>query len=272
MPELTTRALEPGTWPDFARLVEANNGVWGGCWCMGFHPEGVGRHKTPEQNRAEKEARVCAGEAHAALVYDGDDCVGWCQFGVPDELPRIKARKAYMDGLEDLPDWRITCFYSGKGHRGQGVSATALAGALTEIARLGGGSSRATPRTSPTARCRGRSSTTGPWPCSSSRASPAPAGSARTAGSSAGTSRRSVGADGPLGAAVDGGPHGVLVLGGDDVDPDLGVAVVGQLEHLGAQAAADGVAAAQVLVDAGPHRSVYSRWSRVTPRRMNVGT
>jgi len=139
MAKLTTRALVPETWPDFARLVEANNGVWGGCWCMGFHPEGVGRHKTPEQNRAEKEARVCAGEAHAALVYDGDDCVGWCQFGVPDELPRIKARKAYMDGLEDLPDWRITCFYSGKGHRGQGVSATALAGALTEIARLGGG-------------------------------------------------------------------------------------------------------------------------------------
>lgn len=139
MPELTTRALEPRTWPDFARLVEANNGVWGGCWCMGFHPEGVGRHKTPEQNRAEKEARVRAGEAHAALVYDGDDCVGWCQFGVPDELPRIKARKAYMEGLQELPDWRITCFYSGKGHRGQGVSATALAGALEEIARLGGG-------------------------------------------------------------------------------------------------------------------------------------
>jgi len=28
----------PTTWPDFAALVEANNGVWGGCWCMGFHP------------------------------------------------------------------------------------------------------------------------------------------------------------------------------------------------------------------------------------------
>jgi GNAT superfamily N-acetyltransferase len=34
----TTRLLTPDTWDDFAALVEANNGVWGGCWCMGFHP------------------------------------------------------------------------------------------------------------------------------------------------------------------------------------------------------------------------------------------
>ena len=37
------RALGAATWPDFARLVERHNGVWGGCWCMGFHAEGVGR-------------------------------------------------------------------------------------------------------------------------------------------------------------------------------------------------------------------------------------
>ena len=42
-----TRPLSPETWDDFARLVEANNGVWGGCWCMGFHPEGVGKGHTP---------------------------------------------------------------------------------------------------------------------------------------------------------------------------------------------------------------------------------
>jgi hypothetical protein len=134
-----TRALDADTWPDFARLVEANNGVWGGCWCMGFHPEGVGKHKTPEQNRAEKEARVRAGDAHAALVFDDDDCVGWCQFGSPDELPRIKSKKAYLAELQDLPDWRITCFYVGKGSRRAGVAEAALAGALEEIARLGGG-------------------------------------------------------------------------------------------------------------------------------------
>jgi|SRR5215216_2785925 len=139
MPNYSTRPLDAGTWPDFARLVEAHNGVWGGCWCMAFHPEGIGRGKSPAQNRAEKEVRVRDGRAHAALVYDGASCVGWCQFGPPDELPRIKNRRVYLDALEDLPDWRITCFFADRGRRGRGVASAALAGALEEIARLGGG-------------------------------------------------------------------------------------------------------------------------------------
>jgi GNAT superfamily N-acetyltransferase len=106
---------------------------------MGFHEEGVGRHKTPDQNRSEKESRVRESRAHAALAYEGDTCVGWCQFGSPDELPRIKHRRAYLADLDALPDWPITCFFVDRQHRRQGVAAAALAGALDEIARLGGG-------------------------------------------------------------------------------------------------------------------------------------
>lgn len=136
------RPLNTDTWPDFARLVERHNGVWGGCWCMAFHAEGVGRDKTPARNRSEKEGRVRDGRAHAALVYDGadgTDCVGWCQFGPTAELPKIKHARAYRAGLDTLPDWRITCFFVDKAHRRDGVAGTALAGALREIARLGGG-------------------------------------------------------------------------------------------------------------------------------------
>ncbi|MEN3268170.1 MAG: hypothetical protein V7646_5064 [Pseudonocardia sp.] len=25
---------------------ERHNGVWGGCWCMAFHAEGVGTHRS----------------------------------------------------------------------------------------------------------------------------------------------------------------------------------------------------------------------------------
>ena len=101
-PTYETRLLTPDTWDDFAALVEANNGVWGGCWCMGFHEEGCGR--TAAAHRTDKERRVREGRAHAALVFDRDDCVGWCQFGSPDELPRIKRRKAYDAGAADPPD------------------------------------------------------------------------------------------------------------------------------------------------------------------------
>jgi GNAT superfamily N-acetyltransferase len=95
------------------------------------------RHSSP-QPRAQAEP-VRAGTAHAALVFDGDDCVGWCQFGEPDEVPRIKNRAAAEKGQARPPDWRIACCYVGKGHRRQGVHAAALAGALDLITGLGGG-------------------------------------------------------------------------------------------------------------------------------------
>ena len=135
----TTAPLDASTWPAFADLVERSNGVWGGCWCMGFHEEGVNRGTTPEQNRERKHERVREGRAHAALVMDGDVCVGWCQFGPPAELPRIKARKAYDAAGITPADWRITCFFVDKGRRHEGVAAAALSGALEQIAGLGGG-------------------------------------------------------------------------------------------------------------------------------------
>ncbi len=135
----TVKALDESTWPAFAALVEFNNGIFGGCWCMGFHAGGVGKGTTAAVNRERKLSRVRAETAHAALVFDGDDCLGWCQFGVPDELPRIKSRAAYERGRTTSPDWRIACCYVGKGHRRQGVATAALAGALDLIAGQGGG-------------------------------------------------------------------------------------------------------------------------------------
>jgi hypothetical protein len=66
-----TKPLDQTTWPDFARLVEKYDGVWGGCWCMSFHLDRGFGHRTASQNRSEKEGRVREGRAHAALVYDG---------------------------------------------------------------------------------------------------------------------------------------------------------------------------------------------------------
>ena len=89
--------------------------------------------------RDKKHELVDAGATHAALVFDGDDCLGWCQFGSPAELPRIKSLAAYEKGRTTLPDWRIACCFVGKGHRRQGVFSAGLAGALDLIAELGGG-------------------------------------------------------------------------------------------------------------------------------------
>ena len=58
---------------------------------MGFHPDDS---RDPAPNRERKLARVRAGTTHAALVFEGEDCLGWCQFGRPDEVPKIKNRAA----------------------------------------------------------------------------------------------------------------------------------------------------------------------------------
>lgn len=135
---ITTRLLSPETWDDFAALVEANNGVWGGCWCMGFHAEGFAAGSR-EGNRAAKRRHVERGPVHQVLVYDDDRCVGWCQFGPPAELPNISNRKAYDRDLDALPDWRIGCIFTHPKNRGHGVANAAVTAALGEIERAGGG-------------------------------------------------------------------------------------------------------------------------------------
>lgn len=133
-----TKPLDADSWADFERLVEDNNGVWGGCWCMWYHGKEEAEAPAAAKRKA-KQCRVREGRAHAALVFDGDACVGWAQFGTPDELPRIHNARAYMRDQPTLPDWRVTCFFSGKGYRGKGVASAALNGAIEQIKALGGG-------------------------------------------------------------------------------------------------------------------------------------
>jgi len=133
----TTRPLDADTWDAFAELVERNNGVYGGCWCLGYHLE----HKMPGiDRRATKHDLVRAGDAHAALVLDADGAAqGWCQYGSPEELPGIKHGREYRKDAPPRPDWRITCIFVDRQHRGQGIARTALEGALEQIAAAGGG-------------------------------------------------------------------------------------------------------------------------------------
>jgi GNAT superfamily N-acetyltransferase len=137
--QFSTRLLTPDTWDDFAALVEANNGVWGGCWCIGFHPEGISKDSTVAGNRAAKRAHVNNGTIHQMLVYCDDRCVGWCQFGPPAEVAKINNAKAYEKGLAELPDWRIGCVFTGSGSRRQGVARAGIAAALADIKQAGGG-------------------------------------------------------------------------------------------------------------------------------------
>ena len=124
--------------------MERHNGVFGGCWCTWFHTMSAEKERTYEGNRSLKCRLVDEGRAHAALVYDGDEAVAWCEYGSPAELPNIYHRKQYEEELDVLPDYRITCIFVDKRYRRQGLSAVALQGALDLIAAAGAASSRGT--------------------------------------------------------------------------------------------------------------------------------
>ena len=139
MSEFMIRPLSSATWGAFADLAEAHNGVWGGCWCTWFHPACAEKGVNPEGNRAYKERLVHEGKAHAALVFDGDMAIAWCEYGSPDELPNIYHLKEYNAVLDGTPDYRITCFFVHRNYRRKGVAAAALRGALDLIAKAGDG-------------------------------------------------------------------------------------------------------------------------------------
>ena len=135
----TVQLLDQSTWDAFDELCANSGGFPSGCYCIGFHEEGPTNHAAA-LNRDRKHQRLLAGTTHAALVFDGDLCVGWCQFGPPSEVVRIKNRREYDKTRHGaLPDWRIGCNYVRAGHRRQRVASDALGGALEFIAVRGGG-------------------------------------------------------------------------------------------------------------------------------------
>lgn len=134
--------LTPQTWNAFAALAERHNGIFGGCWCTWFHdghPSCEGRGETYEGNRVIKQRLVEEGVAHAALVFDGDEAVAWCEYGTPEELPNLHHHKQYVTESDVTPDYKLTCIFVDKRYRRQGLTEVALHGALDLIAQAGGG-------------------------------------------------------------------------------------------------------------------------------------
>ena len=98
------------------------------------------RRQTRGRERPPLEGASRSRGESAALVFDGDDAVAWCQYGSPEELPRIYHRKEWEAGLTgEPPAYRITCIFVDRDYRQKGVAGAAVRGALDLIATAGGG-------------------------------------------------------------------------------------------------------------------------------------
>lgn len=103
---------------------------------MTFHQQGPlskAKAETSEarvaNSRRTKKAPVNEGHSHGILMYSGGEPVGWCQYGPKEELPRVDAGIIYRrlsQGSCDEMLWRITCFWTDRRHRNQGIAGGAL--------------------------------------------------------------------------------------------------------------------------------------------------
>lgn len=144
--DYSIKPLSTETWSDFEKLAEQHNGIWGGCWCTWFHQSETIKRSTPEGNKCLKKELVFNNRSHAALVFDGDQCIAWCQYGSPEELPAIYHKKEVeIDGYQ-FPDYRLTCIFVHKSYRRKGIAKVAVEGALKLIGESGGGVVEAYPQ------------------------------------------------------------------------------------------------------------------------------
>lgn len=82
----STRVIRPltlETFPAWLALAEKHNGVWGGCYCSYFHGDTEQTVKSEYDRPTFKRRLIEEGVAHAALVFDGDAAIAWCEYGSP---------------------------------------------------------------------------------------------------------------------------------------------------------------------------------------------
>lgn len=121
---------------------------------MFYHRAGpngpVGDRARQGSNRRDHRTLLSAGQAHGILVYHRGRPIGWCQYGLREELPRVERGRKYRalaNVLGPPPRWRITCFFVDRPFRRSGVARFALHAALDSIRGRGGGIVEAYPAT-----------------------------------------------------------------------------------------------------------------------------
>jgi len=129
--DLTFRAVEMSTWPDFERLF-ASRGAPHYCWCQVYRAT---RGAARQANRAELKAAMCErihqGMHVGLLAYAGGEPIGWCSIGPRPTFPRL--RTASVSGAADPDDssvWSLTCFFVPRRFRKRGLALRLLQTAI----------------------------------------------------------------------------------------------------------------------------------------------
>lgn len=133
--KISCKPLTPERWDDFCDVMGPSGGCFG-CWCMYWRAprqdfEGAARKTMKQRMRAIVEA----GPPPGLLAYAGGAPVGWAQVGPRAATPNWSGPRrlsAPPDAAEadDPGVFAINCFFVPRAHRGKGVAAALLAGAI----------------------------------------------------------------------------------------------------------------------------------------------
>lgn len=133
----TFSQLTPDRFDDFERLF-GPRGACGGCWCMFWKLPAKDFHLlTGEGTRQMQKSLVEQGLVPGLLAYYGETPVGWIAVEPRSEYPRL-ARSRVLKPVDEAEVWSVTCFFTAKSHRRQGLTVELLKQAVKYVSAQGG--------------------------------------------------------------------------------------------------------------------------------------
>ncbi len=127
--ETEIHPLTSDRWRDLEKLF-GPRGAYGGCWCMYWRiARSAFREGQGAGNKRALHRIVEDGEVPGVLAYRGGEAVGWCSIAPRSEFGSLN-RSRTLAPLDDQPVWSIVCFYVHPRHRGAGLVAELIEGAV----------------------------------------------------------------------------------------------------------------------------------------------
>lgn len=106
------------------------HGTFRYCSCMKWRMSSTEFKTSSKDDRiSELAGLVRKGLPVGVLAYSGAEPVGWCSIA-PRTTYRGLERYRKLQRVDDTAVWSVVCFFVGRGHRGQAVTAALLHGAV----------------------------------------------------------------------------------------------------------------------------------------------
>ncbi len=134
---ITFELLSPERFGDFEKLF-GPRGACAGCWCMFWKLPGKDyHHLVGDGTHQMQKSLVDQGVVPGILAYDADQPVGWIAVEPRSEYPRL-ARSRVLKPVDDQQVWSVSCFFTARSHRRQGVTVELLREAIRYVSSQGG--------------------------------------------------------------------------------------------------------------------------------------